>query len=149
MIARLYAQGLSQEEIAKKLGVHQSTICRKLRALRVKARPAVRRSHPSLIAAVLAQAQPGRPNDCWIWPGARHGFGYGVITWKQKNYTVHRISYEHYNGPLVGGLHALHKCDNPPCWNPRHLYAGTHQDNMRDMLDRKRNPYIRRRGELK
>jgi len=68
---------------------------------------------------------------CWIWLGCRNPSGYGNLRSGGKGYLVHR-----YVAALVGmeieGRNVLHKCDNPPCCNPDHLFVGTQKDNMLD-----------------
>lgn len=74
--------------------------------------------------------------QCWTWTGARHaGFGYGVVSNRPGigATTAHRVSWQLAHGPVPPGMHVLHRCDNPPCSNPAHLFLGTHADNMRDM----------------
>jgi len=80
--------------------------------------------------------------DCWIWTGARHTFGYGNF-WTGKKYDVaHRVSYALYVGEIPQGMNVLHKCDNPSCIRPDHLFIGTDQDNIYDkcMKGRARGP---------
>ena len=81
------------------------------------------------------------PNECWEWTGARSS-GYGELampgTYPAK---AHQLAWEAANGPVPDGLWVLHRCDNPPCVNPAHLYVGTHADNMRDMRERGRHWY--------
>lgn len=59
--------------------------------------------------------------------------GYGQIRVDGKAYYVHRLVYELQIAPIPKGLYVLHKCNNPKCSNPEHLYLGTQQDNMKDM----------------
>lgn len=74
--------------------------------------------------------------SCWEWIGSRDACGYGVLF--RSNHSLprmlkaHRLSWEIHNGPITDGLHVLHRCDNPPCVNPSHLWLGTQADNNRD-----------------
>lgn len=80
------------------------------------------------------------PSGCWEWPGRRdRKLGYAQVGSKKG----HRLAYELFNGPIPPGLHVCHKCDNPPCMNPEHLFAGTAKDNMQDKVKKGRG---RRRG---
>jgi hypothetical protein len=72
---------------------------------------------------------------CWVWEGVRSD-GYGVLydsdTKRQER--THRLSYALAYGPIPVGLYVLHRCDNPPCVRPDHLFLGTHLDNIADMV---------------
>lgn len=76
-------------------------------------------------------------NGCREWGGKRSTKGYGLIKIGGRWVRVHRLVLEAKVGPL-GELQACHRCDNPPCCNEEHLYAGTATDNVRDMVRRGR-----------
>lgn len=83
-------------------------------------------------AALWARVNKDGPNGCWIYSGATDRRGYGRPAYKQKRYYAHRRSYEIHRGPIPAGMLVLHKCDNPPCCNPEHLFLGTDADNAQD-----------------
>lgn len=91
------------------------------------------------------------PSGCWEWTGElQKSSGYGVLdTGNKRNGTrkvlrAHRISWNLYKGQIPEGLFVCHKCDNRKCVNPDHLFLGTNQDNVNDMISKGRNT----RGEL-
>ena len=74
-----------------------------------------------------------RQNECWEWIGWKVG-GYGRIKVGGVKQLAHRVSWILHNKTNIPvGFHILHSCDNPPCVNPKHLWLGTHQENMKDM----------------
>jgi hypothetical protein len=78
----------------------------------------------------------GEENECWEWLGARHHkWNYGEFKIGYKVIQAHRWSYfiSHENEEIPEGMLVLHTCDNPPCVNPKHLFLGTNDDNMKDM----------------
>lgn len=79
------------------------------------------------------------PNGCWEWTGNRNRDGYGLSAKRIGTVLAHRISYRIHRGVFDLNLCVLHKCDNPPCVNPDHLFLGTDMDNMRDMHSKGRN----------
>ena len=79
------------------------------------------------------KVQIGADNDCWPWTGAKYIDGYGSIWYQGQNRKATRILFLIFGKFLPGELSILHKCDNPPCMNPRHLFTGTRADNCRDM----------------
>lgn len=83
-------------------------------------------------------------DECWPWLAGMNGkygsIGIGGRTGGSE--LAHRVAYELTYGPL-GELHALHSCDNPPCCNPRHLFAGTQLDNMQDKMSKGRGNHAK------
>lgn len=86
---------------------------------------------------------------CWIWTAGRVSRKrplqtYGRINVKGVPSFVHREAYRAYVSPDLKGLCVLHRCDNPPCFNPDHLFLGTKGDNNRDTVSKKRQPKMQR-----
>ena len=80
---------------------------------------------------------------CWPYLGAKFHYGHGAIYAWGKQDRAHRVSWILANGPIPDGLNVLHKCDNPPCVNPAHLFLGTDADNIRDMNAKGRDRTLR------
>jgi hypothetical protein len=76
---------------------------------------------------------------CWEWVGKKSGGGYGSFR-SNAGYTAHRYSYSYYIGDIPVGMYICHKCDNPSCVNPDHLFCGSSQENTNDKVSKGRHP---------
>ncbi len=79
-------------------------------------------------------------DECIEWHGAKHRNGYGLVRIDGVGFKVHRAVWTLVKGEIPKGMHVLHTCDNPPCFNIKHLFLGTHIDNMRDRKAKGRYP---------
>ena len=71
-------------------------------------------------------------DDCWPWLAFKDFKGYGSFSLGGKTARAHRVAYSLSHGPTLGRMHVLHRCDNPSCMNPNHLFLGTNTDNHAD-----------------
>ncbi len=81
---------------------------------------------------------------CWTWKGSVDKDGYGQCGFQRKNIRAHRVSYTLCVGEIPTEKSILHRCDNPRCVNPDHLWAGSNEENVNDMILKGRVP----KGEL-
>jgi hypothetical protein len=82
--------------------------------------------------AVKYEKRVIRRGGCWGWTSSISNKGYAMISHVGKMLNAHRVSWELHNGPIPTGMQVLHRCDNPPCTNPAHLFLGTASENIRD-----------------
>ena len=85
-----------------------------------------------------------KSDGCWVWTGSTGPGGYGLFTVNGFTHKAHRLSYFLEYGPIPDKLLVCHRCDNRLCPRPDHLFLGTNQDNMNDMLSKGRHPRIKR-----
>lgn len=83
--------------------------------------------------------QPPYSAACWLWLASRNPDGYGHFFYNDSIVAAHRVSWMMHRGEIPAGLNVLHKCDNPKCVNPAHLFLGTHQDNADDKMKKGRH----------
>ena len=88
-----------------------------------------------------AQVKILGPDDCWEWQGGKSRKGYGHARFDDHTVAAHRVAWILTHGPIPESLQVLHKCDNPPCCNPAHLFLGTNADNMADKIAKNRQPH--------
>jgi hypothetical protein len=89
----------------------------------------------SIEARFWAKVDKRTAGGCWEWNGSRKARGYGQINAGGRGGAMlkaHRVSWAIHFGSIPDGLHVLHRCDNPPCVNPDHLFLGTNKDNASD-----------------
>lgn len=97
-----------------------------------------------VIQRMVQHTQYDETSGCWEWIGSkRNGYGRMIVGSRsdgtRKSASAHRVSYELEYGEIPDGLEVCHKCDNPCCINPAHLFLGTRQDNIDDRERKHRN----------
>src|SRR5512138_3094264 len=91
-----------------------------------------------------------RTGDCWEWSANRLPSKYGLFNVRLgKSVLAHRVAYELAKEPIPDGMCVLHRCDNPPCVNPDHLFLGTDADNTRDRVQKGRAASGERNSQAK
>lgn len=83
-------------------------------------------------AAIVALNVVETERGCWEWQRARHERGYGLLSLGGRTVRAHRFAWELFVGDLPDNVQVLHRCDNPPCCNPDHLFLGSPAINHAD-----------------
>jgi hypothetical protein len=96
---------------------------------------------PRFLGVEDCLARTDRSTDCWIWTGSVDANGYGRLSRHPRRVEryLHRLVFAQANGPIPPGLFVCHHCDTPPCIRLAHLFLGTTQDNMADMVAKGRS----------
>jgi hypothetical protein len=90
------------------------------------------------VIEVMISKRELQSNGCHNFMGNRLPSGYGLIKYQGKSHRVPRLWWQLHKGGIPKGLHVLHSCDNPSCFNLEHLRLGTHAENMHDKVVRNR-----------
>jgi hypothetical protein len=94
---------------------------------------------PDPIVRVLSKIERRGDDECWPYHGKRHPEGHAQVWYQGKKWYAHRLVYTLLVGPIPDGMVACHRCDNPPCMNPAHLFFGTIADNNADKVAKGRH----------
>jgi DNA-binding CsgD family transcriptional regulator len=139
--------GISGASLAKEYGVCETVISH-IRLGKTRKRLGLKPLHSMafgrassgdpLRARILDKTSLNNVSGCWEWLGTIKR-GYGMLSVKSITKYSHRVSYEAFIGPIPSGMCVCHKCDNPGCCNPDHLFLGTVLDNMTDMVSKSRS----------
>ena len=139
-----YHAGLTILEIAKKLKASEKIISKYLKLHGAKniirlERSRYPRNGKSDIDYFNENYIINEITNCWQWQGNKNVKGYGQFWFDGDTKGAHRFAYLRFNGIIKKGLFVLHKCDNPGCVNPNHLFLGTQKQNMEDKVYKNRH----------
>lgn len=87
-------------------------------------------------------------SECWEWTGNRSEKGYGLLVVDGVRWKAHRFAWTQARGAIPAGMLVCHRCDNPPCCNPAHLFLGTNEDNIRDCVTKGRHAWSKLTPEI-
>lgn len=94
------------------------------------------------ISEFLLESEGPLDTPCWLWQRSRGHHGHGQVWFDGKLHLVHRLVWIICIGDVPDDLCVLHKCDDGRCCNPEHLFLGTQQDNIADMINKGRDNFV-------
>ena len=99
----------------------------------------------NIIDRFLSKLKTTKTIGCWEWTASKNKKGYGWFYMNGKNHLAHRASFILFRGNIGAGLHVCHKCDNPSCVNPDHLFISNNEGNILDKINKGRHAKTRTR----
>lgn len=136
LVKPLFDKGFGSRKIATELGLKRDVVRRVLNELNIR-----HAKHPiNTTDTILSKVYKNEHSGCWEWQGSKNNEGYGQVSYQGKIHLVHRLTYELIIGRIESDMYVCHKCDNPKCCNPAHLFIGTPRDNQIDCRLKNRNP---------
>lgn len=99
------------------------------------------------IATILGRYSVEPSSGCWIWSAYKNRRGYGVVSHNGRLWKAHRFFYHYLVEPIDADGVICHRCDNPSCVNPAHLFMGSQRDNLLDCIAKGRARRRDQRGE--
>lgn len=117
-------------DIARGRGQYCSLPCHMSGRVSKNAEARLQETREDIALRFWAKVEKG--DGCWLWVGSKQSGGYGSFTNNQVSQIASRAAYQLIHGDIPSDLQVCHRCDNPPCCNPAHLFLGTNKENAQD-----------------